>query len=124
MEELIHAGVDLFRVNFSHGTHEEHARAIKLVRAEARKQGRHVAILQDLQGPKIRLGRFKGGGAVLQRGAEFTLTTGRVEGDATISGVDYEGLPADVLLATGDSMAQDVVQVASRRMNAGGEDGR
>ncbi|MBE0602429.1 MAG: pyruvate kinase [Deltaproteobacteria bacterium] len=94
--ELIRHGMSVARFNFSHGTHEWHARVIDAVRAEARRQGRHVAILQDLQGPKIRLGCFKGGKVVLQRGSDFTLTTGHVTGDESICGVDYAGLPADV----------------------------
>lgn len=93
---MIRQGMSVARFNFSHGKQEWHAQAVEIVRAEARKQGRHVAILQDLQGPKIRLGRFKEGSVVLWRGAEFTLTTGHVTGDGTICGVDYEGLPADV----------------------------
>ena len=94
--DMIRQGMSVARFNFSHGKQEWHARAIAAVRAEARRQGRHVAILQDLQGPKIRLGRFKGGAVVLQRGADFTLTTGHVCGDASICGVDYAGLPGDV----------------------------
>jgi pyruvate kinase len=92
---LIRKGMSVARFNFSHGTHEWHARAIGAVRVEARRQGRHVAILQDLQGPKIRLARFAQGGAVLRRGAVFTLATGNVRGDDTIAGVDYPGLPHD-----------------------------
>jgi pyruvate kinase len=94
--ELIRHGMSVARFNFSHGKHETHARAIEAVREEARRQGRHVAILQDLQGPKIRLGRFGQGSVVLRRGADFTLTTGHVRGDETICGVDYAGLPGDV----------------------------
>lgn len=94
--ELIRHGMSVARFNFSHGKHETHARAIEVVREEAWRQGRHVAILQDLQGPKIRLGRFGQGRVVLKKGADFTLTTGHVRGDETICGVDYEGLPADV----------------------------
>jgi len=107
------------RFNFSHGTHEWHARAVAAVRGEARRQGRHVAVLQDLQGPKIRLGRFKGGAAVLQRGAVFTLATGNVTGDATIGGVDHAGLPADVrprdLILLNDGAVRLAVQSVSGR---------
>ncbi len=93
--DLLRRGMSVARFNFSHGTHEEHARAVGAVRAEARRQKRHVAILQDLQGPKIRLGRFAGGGAVLRRGAVFTLVTGNAEGNDTRASVDYPGLPRD-----------------------------
>jgi pyruvate kinase len=94
--ELIRHGMSVARFNFSHGKHETHARAIEVVREEARRQGRHVAILQDLQGPKIRLGRFGQGRVVLKKGADFTLTTGHVRGDETVCGVDYRGCPRDV----------------------------
>ncbi len=94
--EMIRRGMSVARFNFSHGARETHGRAIAAVRAEARRQGRHVAILQDLQGPKIRLGRFQGGKAVLRSGSLFTLTTAPVCGDASIGGVDHAGLPKDV----------------------------
>ena len=96
LSDLMRRGMSVARLNFSHGSHEEHERLIRAVRAEAARLGRHVAILQDLQGPKIRLGRFRGGRAVLPRGAEFTLTTEPVTGDASIGAVDYPGLPGDV----------------------------
>ena len=96
IEDLIRKGMSVARFNFSHGTHEWHAKAIKTVRAEAQKQKRYVAILQDLQGPKIRLGRFSGGEAALKEGSTFTLTVSDVLGDASICSVDYPGLVEDV----------------------------
>ena len=78
---LIAAGVDIFRFNFSHGTHEEHAEAARLVRAGAAAAGRHVAILQDLSGPKIRTGRLAGGTPIaLPDGSRLRITTGDEEG--------------------------------------------
>lgn len=93
---MIRAGMSVARLNFSHGTRGGHARAIAAIRREAARQGRHVAILQDLQGPKVRLGLFQGGEAVLERGATFTLTTEPVSGNASVASVNHPGFPKDV----------------------------
>jgi pyruvate kinase len=78
---LIAAGVDIFRFNFSHGTHEQHAEAARLVRAAAADARRHVAILQDLSGPKIRTGRLAGGTPIaLPAGSRLRITTGDEDG--------------------------------------------
>ena len=94
--DLIRKGMSVARFNFSHGAHEWHEKAIKTVRAEAQKQKRHVAIMQDLQGPKIRLGKIEGGEAVLKEGSPFTITIDDVLGDASKCSVDYPGLLGDV----------------------------
>ncbi len=129
---MIRHGMSVARFNFSHGAHEAHARSIGAVRAEARRQGRHVAILQDLQGPKIRLGRFREGRVVLERGADFTLTTGHVCGDGSVCGVDYDGLPKDVrpgdrILLRDGAVRLSVRSVSGRnvrcRVEQGGEVG-
>src|SRR3954470_10205221 len=73
--ELIDAGMSVARLNFSHGSHEDHARTLQIVRAEADRRGRAVAALLDLQGPKIRVGRFAEGQVTLKPGAEFTIST-------------------------------------------------
>jgi pyruvate kinase len=88
--------MNVARLNFSHGTHEDHGRVIATIRQIAGELGVPVAILQDLQGPKIRLGKFRGGQAHLAAGAEFSLTTRPVEGTAALAGVTYDRLPADV----------------------------
>src|SRR4051812_14001759 len=76
IDALIAAGVDVVRLNFSHGTHAEHAMLHALVRAKAAQHGRVVAILQDLQGPKIRIGALADGGPLqLVAGQELTITT-------------------------------------------------
>ena len=75
LEQLLAAGVDVFRLNASHGTQQEHADRIAAVRAAARQARIHAGILLDLQGPKIRLGRFENGSCVLENGAIFTITT-------------------------------------------------
>lgn len=102
LSALVRAGMSVARLNFSHGTHAWHGEVIDRVREEAASQGRHVAVLQDLQGPKIRLGTFAGGKATLARGSSFTLTTESVPGDATVASVDYAGFPGDV--ASGDTV--------------------
>ncbi len=97
LEALIRAGVDVIRLNFSHGTHESHAQVIERVRRIAAGLHLPVAILQDLQGPKIRTGALAGGAPVLLAdGATFTLTTRPVEGTASAVSTTYAGLPQDV----------------------------
>ncbi len=97
IRQLIEAGVDVFRLNFSHGIHEEHAARIARVRGISAAVGKPVAILQDLQGPKIRTGELKDNVPVsLQSGAEFTISTEEVEGTATRVSTTYKELPVDV----------------------------
>lgn len=93
---LIREGMSVARLNFSHGTHDWHGEVIGRIRREAAAQERHIAVMQDLQGSRIRLGAFSGGRAVLESGSSFTLTTERVPGDATVASVDHAGLPRDV----------------------------
>src|SRR5579883_1618673 len=85
LDQLFAAGVDVFRLNASHGTAEQHAARIQAVRAVARERRAYPGILQDLQGPKIRLGTFEGGKCTLQTGASFTITTESVIGSADIA---------------------------------------
>src|SRR5437870_5386732 len=73
LAELIAAGLDIARLNFSHGTHDQHRKNIDLIRRLAREAGRRVALLQDLQGPKIRVGKILGDGVELQAGQSYTL---------------------------------------------------
>lgn len=102
LEKLLRAGTDVIRLNFSHGTADEHRLRADRVRAISRKLKRHVAILADLQGPKIRVARFKNKKVILQRGQTFTLDVALPsdEGDETQVGCDYKELPQDV--KTGD----------------------
>jgi pyruvate kinase len=93
---LIDEGMNVARINFSHGDPEDHKAVIAAVRSEAQKRGRAVAVLQDLQGPKIRVGRFVTGAAELEPGAEITLTTRDVPGTQDIVSTTYKGLPGDV----------------------------
>jgi pyruvate kinase len=93
---LIDAGMNVARLNFSHGDYDSHAASIRAVRGEAHKRGRAVSILQDLQGPKIRVGTFLRGFAELVPGADLTITTRAVEGDERVVSTTYKGLPRDV----------------------------
>ena len=85
LERMLRAGVNVVRVNFSHGTAAEHAESVRRVREIAGRIMQSVGVLADLQGPKIRLGTFATGSAALEAGATFTLTTESVRGDATIA---------------------------------------
>jgi pyruvate kinase len=96
LRALIEAGMDVARLNFSHGTRAEHGRIIAEVRRLSRELDRPVAVLQDLQGPKIRIGRLSGGQAELRPGRRFVLTTEDVEGDGSLASVTHGGLPGDV----------------------------
>jgi pyruvate kinase len=99
IEKMIRAGTDLVRINFSHGTSADHQRRINTVRRCAAALGREVGILGDLQGPKIRIDRFKTGCVTLTPGREFVLdaTAAEIEGSQDAVSVDYRQLPEDVL---------------------------
>src|SRR5690606_38738868 len=96
LESMLKAGMDVARINFSHGTHADHAELIQRVRKIAHKLDRNVAILQDVQGPKIRLGRFVGGQLEVGRDQRVTVTTRRVMGDARLIPTPIKTLPKDV----------------------------
>ena len=81
---LVEAGVDAVRLNFSHGSQSDYSRVIATVRAVAAENGRHIAIIADLQGPKIRVGEMPSAGVDLMRGQEVTLTTQRLTGTREI----------------------------------------
>ncbi len=96
LRSLIEAGATTLRLNFSHGTHDDHQRNIRLIRQISFELNQPVGILQDLQGPKIRLGRFEQGSVVVEKGDLFTLTSRAVAGDRSISSVTYEPLAREV----------------------------
>jgi pyruvate kinase len=97
MERLIAAGVDVVRLNFSHGTAQDHIDRASMVRAAADRAGKAVAIMADLQGPKIRVGKFEGDKTLLKTGQHFVLDAGRTAlGDNDAVGLDYKELPRDV----------------------------
>jgi pyruvate kinase len=97
LEEMIRAGVNVVRLNFSHGTAQDHIDRATLVREAAKRAGREVAIMADLQGPKIRVGKFAEGKVFLEHGQKFILDAARVElGDIHAVGLDYKALPNEV----------------------------
>lgn len=95
VRELIAAGMNMARLNLSHGSYEEHQGRLDRVREAAKEAGKAVAILVDLQGPKIRLARFENGPHELARGDIFTITTDEVPGTKERVGTTYKGLPGD-----------------------------
>jgi len=97
IERLLRAGVDVVRLNFSHGQAQDHIDRANLVRSIAQKVGKPVALMADLQGPKIRVGKFAEGKVMLEPGAAFVLDASRTEpGDIQAVGLDYKELPRDV----------------------------
>ena len=96
LRALIEAGVDVARMNLSHGSYDVHEKIYTDVRKASSDLGKPVGVFVDLQGPKIRLARFKSGPVMLEKGATFKITTDEVEGDVTICGTTFKGLPADV----------------------------
>lgn len=93
---LIEAGATTFRLNFSHGTHEDHQRSIRTIRQISFELNQPVGILQDLQGPKIRLGKFEQGSIVLNKGDRFILTSKQMPGTVEMSSITYEPLADEV----------------------------
>ena len=114
--ELIEAGMNMARLNLSHGGYDEHQNRLNLVRDAAKAANRPVAILVDLQGPKIRLARFKDGPHELARGDVFTITTDEVEGTKEKCGTTYKGLagdckPGDRILIDDGKVTVEVLEV-------------
>ena len=96
LEQMIQAGVDVVRINFSHGTKEEHIEITELTRSLARSAGHSVGVLADLQGPKIRIGKFENGSVALKTGNKFVLDANCDLGNEERVGLDYKELPNDV----------------------------
>ncbi|HZA71341.1 MAG TPA: pyruvate kinase [Propionibacteriaceae bacterium] len=96
LAELVAAGMDVARLNMSHGNYSDHEANLRNVREVARAAGRPIGVLADLQGPKIRLGRFAAGRETLVEGARFAITTDEVAGTAERCSTTYKGLPGDV----------------------------
>jgi pyruvate kinase len=96
LDKMMEAGLDVVRLNFSHGTSKDHIERAELVRSLARARGRAVGVLVDLQGPKIRIGKFKDGKISLNKGDSFVLDAECKLGDQTKVGLDYKDLPKDV----------------------------
>jgi len=118
INKLVDAGMNVARLNLSHGDQEVHTRSYEMVRAASVSSGKGVGILADLQGPKIRLARFASGPVELRVGDSFTITTRDVPGDATICGTTYSGLPGDCkagdrILIDDGKVGLEVVKVTS-----------
>ena len=120
VKELIEAGMNMARLNLSHGSYEEHQGRLDRVRAAAKEAGKAVAILVDLQGPKIRLGRFENGPHELSRGDIFTITTDEVAGTKERVGTTYQGLPGDCKV--GDRILIDDGRVTVEVLEVKGND--
>jgi pyruvate kinase len=105
IKELMESGMNVARLNMSHGDHSVHAASYSNVRRAAKELERGVGIVADLQGPKIRLGRFADGPVLLEDGAEFTITTEDILGDITQCGTTHKGLPGDC--SAGDTVLVD-----------------
>ncbi|MBD2337787.1 pyruvate kinase [Calothrix sp. FACHB-156] len=118
LKAIIEAGATTLRLNFSHGTHADHQRSIRLIRQTAFELNQPVAILQDLQGPKIRLGRFENGSIVVAKGDRFTLTNRPVIGTQEISCVTYdylaEEVPVGAKILLDDGRVEMVVEEINR----------
>ncbi|MEK6708265.1 MAG: pyruvate kinase [Pseudomonadota bacterium] len=128
LERMINAGVDVVRINFSHGTREEHIEHAELARSLARSAGQTVGVLADLQGPKIRIGKFEHGKITLKAGDKFVLDAECELGDQEKVGLDYKELPNDV--GTGVTLMLDdgrivlgVSQVKGRQVHCVVEQG-
>ena len=118
---LIRAGLDVARLNLSHGTHEDHLAVYQRVRAGSAETGRAVGVLADMQGPKIRLGTFPGGPVMLKAGEQFTITTEDVPGTEREGSTTYQGLPGDVrggdrILIDDGNVQLDVLSVSGSRV--------
>jgi pyruvate kinase len=120
IRELIDAGMDVARLNMSHGSHADHEQSYRWVRKAADESGHGVAIFADLQGPKIRLETFADGPAELEKGDRFTITTRDVPGDAETCGTTYKGLPGDV--AAGDQVLIDDGKIRLRVVEVSDQD--
>ena len=115
LRAIIEAGVDVARMNLSHGSYEVHEQIYRDVRKAAEDLGKPVGVFVDLQGPKIRLARFKDGPVLLEKGATFKITTDEVDGDVNICGTTFKGLPADVKV--GDYLLIDDGKVKLRAVD-------
>lgn len=120
IEGLIRAGMNVARLNFSHGTHDDHRRRVNTIRRVSKRLGVPVAILQDIQGPKIRLGHFAGGSLAVRTGQSVTVTTRNVLGEGSLIPTPVKSLPRDV--ARGDAILLDDGRVRLRVQRVNGRD--
>lgn len=123
IEQLFLAGMNVARINFSHGSHEDHARTISFLRKVAKKHKYAIPVLMDLQGPKIRVGKMKEGGQIIAPGKLLTLTPDDVVGTSEVIPIDYRSLPEDAeagnrILIDDGLLELQVVKVNNREVVA------
>lgn len=111
LERLMTAGMNVARLNFSHGTHEEHKLRIDNIKKVRQRLNKQVAIMLDTKGPEVRLGRFKTGSEELEVGQSFTLTTREIEGDNSIVSISYKALPKEVNKGTRILIADGLIEL-------------
>jgi pyruvate kinase len=116
LEAMLNAGVDVVRLNFSHGTAEDHIKRAEVVRAVAAKLGKEIAIMADLQGPKIRVGKFVDGKVMLENGATFILDAACTMGNLERVGLDYKELPNDVKPGDTLLLADGLIQLTVKKV--------
>ena len=119
VDALIENGMNLARFNFSHGDHAEHLRRINMVREAAKKAGKVISLVLDTKGPEMRLGEFKNGSVMLEKGKQFTLTYDETPGDETHVSVNHKGLytevkPGDTLLLSDGLVALKVDEIRGK----------
>jgi len=120
IEKMIEGGMDVARLNFSHGTHEDHAEKILLIRTISKRLNRPVSILQDLSGPKIRVGQIPEPGVVLEPGQAFTLTNLDLQGTRDRVSISYPDLAGDVKIGDRILLADGVMELQVVRTDATG----
>ena len=120
LTSLIEAGVSIIRLNFSHGTYSAHQQVIDIVKSINSTQGRHICLLQDLQGPKIRIGEVEGGAVTLTKGQELVVTPKHIVGTAERIGITYKHLAQDV--AIGNNILIDDGKLVLRAIRKEGQD--
>ena len=116
--ELLKAGLDVARINFSHGAHNEHARHIRTLRRVARELNLPIAIMQDLPGPKERTGKVKGGRVWLKDGDDFLITTRPILGDSQQVSVDLPDLPKHVKLGDTIFLGDGIIKMEITALSA------
>lgn len=119
LEEMMKAGMNVARFNFSHGSHEDQKVRIDMVKETRARLGLPIGLLLDTKGPEIRIKTFKEGRIELTTGDEFTLTTREVEGDSSIVSITYEGLPGDVEEGTRILIDDGLIGLTVKRIEGG-----
>ncbi|NLB16632.1 MAG: pyruvate kinase [Clostridiales bacterium] len=117
LREMLLSGMDVARLNFSHGDHESHKHKVDLVRRLSAETGKHTALLLDTKGPEIRVGLFRGGKAILESEEQFIMTSEDILGDNKQVSISYKGLPDDV--SPGDIILMDDGMIALKIISAG-----